>query len=182
MKYLNMLYSSYNYNYNDFIINNSKLLLISGSLVISIVGFLYFKGYLFNSIINDNDKDINNNDVIVSVSDSIYVSSSNKVDSEGSDTIISNKSLATITSLDTVMRYNNINIDSVMSNYETAKDELNNSNVEISELEYKDIGIQTYTNVRYKDVGINTLIEGEKLELYNKLEELISLYNNYLRG
>jgi hypothetical protein len=86
-------------NVLDFNIFNDNLnvLIISSGLILSTVGFLYYRGYIFNNSVNNN---IINKDT------------SSVISSEDSPTV-TNKSLSTITSLDTVNRDNNVSVDGI---------------------------------------------------------------------
>src|SRR5215470_8277900 len=113
------------FNYNVF---NDKLnvIIISSGVILSTIGFLYYKGYIFNNSVGNN------------------IDTSSDIGSEGSITITdTSTALVTITSIDTATINNIHNLDHVDYDYDNVIQELNIGSVEIDSVEYSDKEIQT---------------------------------------
>jgi len=159
------------FNYNVF---NDKLnvIIISSGLLLSTIGFLYYKGYIFNKSMGNN------------------IDTSSDIGSEGSATITdTSTALIAITPINITSNNDNvINVDSVYSDYDTAIQELN-IDVDIDEIdvvEYLDKEIQT-EDLEYRNVSVNTLNEltnnvsllnDDNLLLSTKLMDLLNSYQS----
>jgi len=130
------------FNYNVF---NDKLnvIIISSGVILSTIGFLYYKGYIFNNSVGNN------------------IDTSSDIGSEGSITITdTSTALVTITSIDTATINNIHNLDHVDYDYDNVIQELNIGSVEIDSVEYSDKEIQT--EVLTKKVFYELVEEMEK--------------------